>query len=265
MSFDPTTLGLMKKQLPCYDTRKTAPLSIEWDGEIGGREAFGEGNEMLVKVSSSTPSFEELQAGDFLVSGTDEYQKITSENSEYYEEDGLAFLASNFIYVVYDDNNYLGLSKGIWFGKFIVGDGSIYISHMRVPSVTTGELKTIDPKYLSRVKIHLQDYGVNLYLALFDPSYPTEFENQQLYDVFSNACALDKDIILCCGAELTSFNYNDIRIRLTQITKAANGTYIGAGKVCLGAGNGKATWGTVTIETRETNGLLWIAVHIDEW
>lgn len=131
-----------------YDTRKTAPLSIEWDGEIGGREAFGEGNEMMVKVSSSTPSFEELQAGDFLASGTDEYQKLITEDTEYHEEEGLAAIASGFIYVVYDDNNYLGLSKGVWFGKFIIGDGSIYISRMRVPSVTTGELKTIDPKFL---------------------------------------------------------------------------------------------------------------------
>jgi hypothetical protein len=121
----------------------------------------------------------------------------------------------------------------------------------------------IDPKFLPKVEIHLQDYGVNLYAALLDPSHPTEFENQQLYDVFSNACASDKDIILCCGAVEGILSYKDVRIYLTQISKATNGTYQGAGKVLVGAGSGEATWATVTIETRETNGLLWIAVHLD--
>lgn len=120
---------------------------------------------------------------------------------------------------------------------------------------------------LTYVEIHLQDYGVNLYLALLDPSYPTEFENQQLYDVFSNACASDKDIILCCGPSGPTLGYNDVRIYLTQIAKATNGTYQGAGKVLFGVGSGETYgetyWATVTIETRETNGLLWIAAHLD--
>ena len=207
----------------------------------------------IVKISDCVPTREEMSAA---------YAVADGETIPFPESESLgnvSVFGGGVIVVAYGNNDF-GLSSGIWLNEeALMDEGSIVI-----PSTTITAIHTIDPKFLpTKAEIHLQGYGVNLYAAMFDPSNPTEFENQQLYDVFSNACASDKDIILCLGTEGQMLGYNDVRIYLTQITKAANGTYIGAGRVLLSVVSGETTWATVTIETRETKGLLWIAVHLD--
>ena len=143
-------LGFIKNK-PFYDTRETAPLSIEWDGEIDGREIYVRENGWFtdVKVSNLTPSVEEMLAGDcFVVNAGEEYQEMASEEPIIEEDGAIVGFMGQYIQVVYDDNNSLGLSKGIWFGKWATGFGNVYTSHLRLPTYTTGELKTIDPKYL---------------------------------------------------------------------------------------------------------------------
>ena len=148
MSFDPVTLALMKKQLPCYDSRKD--LEITWDGVVGDRETFDDGT--LVKVSDEILSKEMLEKGTIYIgNGTGAYEISQCSGFVVESEDIPVFSVSpssaDWIVCIYEDFDLAGAhyTKGVYFKT--MGEGVAWVEKLLIPNAT-GELKTIDPKFL---------------------------------------------------------------------------------------------------------------------
>lgn len=159
MSFDPISLALMKKQLPCYDTRKTAPLTIEWDGiEKEGQETFEIPNLIpkCAKLSDAVPTIEEVRAGSLVVEGGEEAG--TYPNADNIEEATFGFSCNIFIFVpqTCSVGEYV-FPAGVWGAVGDFSEAGFTKVTLQLPSVTTGELKTIDPKYY-RKNLDLSSY-----------------------------------------------------------------------------------------------------------
>jgi hypothetical protein len=192
MSFDPVMLALMKKQLPCYDNRKTEPLTIEWDGEIGGRETTSFMFEPFVKLSEATPTYEEI------VQATIRFSIVCDVEFAFLDarEEGMPFAAycnaegMPLCLFIFDNFEMEGMvfSKGIYSLCKETDFGKLYVEYLHLPSVTTGELKTIDPKFLPVggglpvVEITSAPYPIAERLASDDSLYipVSAEENEQL-------------------------------------------------------------------------------------
>lgn len=140
---------------PFYDRSKSEPLNITWDGDLTGRENFPAGAEdsYMVKVSDVVLSMEQLvgstisylsETGNKTLEITEDLIfDVTSQGMPMYSVD------ANLVIIVLEDIYQEGMSitKGVWFSTF--GNGAAYTKSLSNPNVTitTGELKKIDPKF----------------------------------------------------------------------------------------------------------------------
>ena len=179
-------LGFIKNK-PFYDTRKTAPLTIEWDGNTEGKESFHGtifGDNIFYKISENVPSYEEFLQGEGTVylSATGEEgltqetsfsltetQKLTDSNGNtmWYTVvlDGVGLIVTPNSFVSAE----LEIMRGIWAVRIheSYDDGvtvNCFIKSLHFPAVTAGELKTIDPKYLPNETaiIKANDFGIDI-------------------------------------------------------------------------------------------------------
>jgi len=160
---DENRLGYIKNK-PFYDARQTTSLTLEWDGIIGDRETTTMLNDTYVKLSEMTPTLEEIKKGNFHLylstNGATEYPMT-------YALDGTSTMGVA-LDAIYLDNEYktpylvvarehieiegLSFSPGIYvaYGETTIDEQEIkmFISRVHFPEVFTGELKTLDPKFL---------------------------------------------------------------------------------------------------------------------
>jgi len=140
-------LGFIKNK-PFYDTRQD--LVITWDGVVEDKETFNNGT--LVKVSDEILSKETLEKGTIYIgNGTGEYE-ISQCNGFVVElEDMPVFSVSpssgDWVVCIYEDFDLAGThyTKGVYFKT--MGEGVAWVEKLLIPN-TTGELKTLDEKYL---------------------------------------------------------------------------------------------------------------------
>ena len=160
----------------CYDTRKTAPLTIEWDGAVDNRESIEiQADIELCKLSEIVPTFEEIQQGSgiFCYAETDVETVFAdspftfAENIEEFQDNNgnigwkiysydetVLLLIPNDMMLPADIlyNEETPITKGIWSSCMFIHDADIikeyFTRRVYFPSVATGELKTLDPKYL---------------------------------------------------------------------------------------------------------------------
>lgn len=135
-----------------YDTRKIAPLTIEFDGQLEGKEYVdllpGLNSFYFVKISDMVPTFEELDAA--IVYGR-EGEEVPLTGSVTKDDETGALIAGAIIATptILDlskiDPDVTGiLTSGLW--TMIMSGSSI--SKIYFPSCRVGELKTIDEKFL---------------------------------------------------------------------------------------------------------------------
>ena len=161
MSFDPITLAMAKKSL-CYDTRTTKEVNFSFGGNLEGYTFYYiTPISCLVKVSGLVPTIEEVSKGTVTVKLASNGQVVTQPIGEVVEtSDGAyTFLQDQFVVLTepkeFDTETEIGappkyetLDAGIYM-VFMPEQPSAFTSvALHIPSVATGELKTIDPKYL---------------------------------------------------------------------------------------------------------------------
>lgn len=154
-----------------YDTRKTEPLTLEWDGNTEGKESFylATNQSTYYKISENVPSYDEVLQGEgtFYANATGE-EGITQEipfslvetTTEITDSNGnnvwMVEAVDGVALIIVPNSFVLGeveATRGIWafHAHEAYEDGTVvdlFIKNLFFPSVTTGELKTIDPKFL---------------------------------------------------------------------------------------------------------------------
>lgn len=156
MSLDVITLakinGLKKGGGVGYVETKTKPLTIEWDGVIGERETVDTGIFLYVKLSEATPTYEEISKGTIR---TCEVYKDWKLYLQDLRGQGLPCVIcgdTNNPFLIFAQDvfefNGIKIEKGIYSVCSEFAYGLLYFEYIHLPSYTTGELKTIDPKFL---------------------------------------------------------------------------------------------------------------------
>ena len=149
-------LGFIKNK-PFYDTRKTEPLTIEWDGETEGKTSVSFFGATYMKVAETTPTLDEITQGSFTIKNLIEDPIKMQHVLDFSAQLPAVGVFSNedvnttpVIFVALEDCEYDGvkIEKGIYSIRGVSDGVSAYVNWLYFPSVTTGELKTIDPKFL---------------------------------------------------------------------------------------------------------------------
>lgn len=140
------------KNRPFYDTRSVVDTTITFDGNMDGKEAVNMGDPFyLVKVSDKIINSSEMIGGTMSI--------FSEGNIESYEiEDYMIFsqypldVIDECIFICHEEtamNDTTTLTPGIWFMCINVdGISGVYVSSMS-NQLVEGELKTIDPKYIT--------------------------------------------------------------------------------------------------------------------
>lgn len=137
---------------PFEDTRKVEEIKIEWDGNTDGLVTGEEG--WAYKVSDLTPSFDELQFASvtMIIDG-----EPVAFNAPYKKDN--EFLGDDGFVLMHDETGYMPVvvihtptefypETGIYFTKTVGDDGQVDITTSLTYTGVTGEIKTIDPKFL---------------------------------------------------------------------------------------------------------------------
>ena len=149
----------ISKRPTAYDTRKTEPLTIEWDGVIGEREWFVMDEDidratLAVKVSDATPSYQEIMAGTILTNTKTEEIPVEQFQTMAFGSSTVAFGENDEGFFCVVDPADLAeeeerFTHGLW---LTIQDDRVenktFVTRLFLPSVATGERKTLDPKYL---------------------------------------------------------------------------------------------------------------------
>ena len=147
-----------------YRKKIYAPLTIEWDGEIGDREyvyeAYDERQSIgYAKVSDLTPSMAELIQSTVNVS-SDLTVQMSLESAQITEQDGGVIFTTSYkgstfpcLILVTDFNkfqheSFTFPSNGLYFLKVVAGLISIYTSKIHIPSCLQEFTKKIDPELI---------------------------------------------------------------------------------------------------------------------
>ena len=143
---------------PFYDKSVSAPLNITWDGDLTGRENFPAGAEdsYMVKVSDVVLSMEQLVGStiSYLSETGNQTLEITEDLIFDATSQGMPMYSvdANLVIIVLEDIYQEGMSitKGVWFSTF--GNGAAYTKSISSPNatITTSEIKKLDPKFYER-------------------------------------------------------------------------------------------------------------------
>lgn len=149
------------EKIPCYDSRDIRTVTYTFDGNLEGKEVVTLSNgDQYVKVSddyidvssfvrcASKTKVIESESEDSYTT-TSEFPKDRIEYSEYgfyYVLGGDSLFASRDIEAT-DENS--AISKGVYLYVYAEDGYSSYVVEFTVTYVASGELKTVDPKYLS--------------------------------------------------------------------------------------------------------------------
>lgn len=137
---------------PFYDKSKSEPLNITFDGDLTGKEIMSTGEEsIMIKVSDSILNFDQLLGSTvtFVMGGEESTMVLSEEYIVDASANGMpVYILNEFIFCAYDDISSQGmnLTSGVWFGYV---EGELLIKSLSNPNVTitTGELKKLDPKF----------------------------------------------------------------------------------------------------------------------
>jgi hypothetical protein len=196
---DEHRLGFIKNK-PFYDNRKSEPLTIEWDGNTKNKESFylATNQSTYYKISENVPSYDEVLQGEgtFYVNATGEEGStqeipfsLVETTTEITDSNGnnvwMVEVVDGVALIIVPNSFVLGeveATRGIWafHAHEAYEDGTVvdlFIKNLFFPSITTGELKTIDPKYLpSGSTSATPDFAQN------DPTAADYIKNRPFYE-----------------------------------------------------------------------------------
>lgn len=151
--------SLLPEHLQFGETVTSAPLNITWDGNTDGKEVFGAGGTLAVKVSDIIDlTIEQLYGSTLTICNGDGVEEDTILDSESVgdmaEINGAEMFmcmggGSTAAMIVYGDTSSVGMSipKGIW---FVYSEDYLYTKSLSNPNVTItqSELEPLDEKYI---------------------------------------------------------------------------------------------------------------------
>lgn len=148
------TTGELKKlnpkfyDRPCYDDRVTNVKSYSYDGVLDNKTTVElDMAEYLVKVSDDIIVSANSFVGASLSSSTGSEPQIITEDIIAVNDDYIALGEKTVVSVINDCVfNGVAITKGLWVYHSMMG----YISSLSNVTITTGEIKKLDPKFYDR-------------------------------------------------------------------------------------------------------------------
>ena len=156
------------KNKPFYDTRKQVPSIIKWEGNIEDKSTITSGDNItFVKISNVTPTLDEIIQGSYTLTNfpgdsfpMTNYVDMMSKAPEigmacinvYHPESDQSSAAMVMFMLEDFDMDGSMIEKGVYVQYQMGMEEDLYVSSITIP-VTTGELKTLELKYLPKESI----------------------------------------------------------------------------------------------------------------